>query len=273
MNKLFIIQLIISFIIGGSFIALLSFIAEKVNKTIAGIILAFPSTVALGFFFIGWTTSPDTVSKIVPSTLIPLGLSILFVAIYPYIAEFVSKYFKNKVLQIIISFFLSIGIWFTLSIPFVVYKFNNLAFGILGYILLIIFAHLILKRKNYAKPVTLKYTNIQKILRATFVGFIIFLAVLLSKVLNPFWGGMFLMFPAAFTSVIIIIHWHYGIKSLFPIMQKVAIGSLSLFGYAIVAMFVFPKFGYIIGTLFAYSVSLIITLSLINIQSKIYAPK
>jgi hypothetical protein len=168
---------------------------------------------------------------------------------------------------------LSIGIWFALSIPLIIYEFNNLVVGILGYILLIFIAHLILKRKNYAKPVALKYTNIQKILRATFVGFIVFLVVLLSKILNPFWGGMFSMFPAAFSSVIIIIHWHYGIKSLFPIMQKAAIGSISLFGYAIIAMFVFPKFGYIFGTLFAYLVSLIITLFLIKIQTKIYTPK
>ncbi len=54
MSKLFIIQLIVSFIVGGSIIALLSLAAEKVNKTIAGILIAFPSTVALGFFFLGW---------------------------------------------------------------------------------------------------------------------------------------------------------------------------------------------------------------------------
>ena len=132
---------------------------------------------------------------------------------------------------------------------------------------------MILKRKIYDKPVAIQYTSIQKVLRATFVGFMIFLIVLLSKILNPFWGGMFSMFPAAFSSVILIIHWHYGIKGLFPTMQKAAIGSLSLFGYAISVMFLFPKYGYIFGTLFAYLVSFIITLFLIKIQTKIYTPK
>ncbi len=79
---------------------------------------------------------------------------------------------------------------------------------------------------------------------------------------------MFSTFPVAFSSAIIIIHWQYGIKSLFPTMQKVAIGSLSLFGYSIVVMIVFPKFGFIVGTFFAYLISLIITLSLIKIQTK-----
>jgi len=56
---------------------------------------------------------------------------------------------------------------------------------------------------------------------------------------------MFFIFPAAFTSAIIILRLHYGIKSLFLTMQKVAIDLLSLFGYAIVSMFAFPKFGYV----------------------------
>lgn len=56
-ETLFIIQLITSFLVGGAVIALLSFIAERVHKRIAGIVLAFPTTVALGFFFLGWTLS------------------------------------------------------------------------------------------------------------------------------------------------------------------------------------------------------------------------
>jgi mannitol-specific phosphotransferase system IIBC component len=51
-------------------------------------------------------------------------------------------------------------------------------------------------------------------------------------------------------------------------MQKVTIGSLSIFAYAITTMFVFPEFGFIIGTLFAYAVSLVVTLLLMKFQSK-----
>ena len=140
--------------------------------------------------------------------------------------------------------------------------------GVLGYLLLILITHLLLQRKNYEKPVTFTYTLSQKIVRATFVGFIVFLVVLLGKLLNPFWGGMFAVFPAAFSSLLMILHWYYDPKSLFPTIQKVALGSLSLFAYAITAMLVFPQFGIIIGTLFAYAVSLVVTLLLIKFQPK-----
>lgn len=266
MNTLFVIQLIVSFVVGGGVIALLSFIAEKTNKRIAGIILAFPTTVALGFFFLGWTLSPKAVAEVVPATLIPLGLSVLFAAIYAYIAEYSAQIIKSKIWQIIVSFVISIGFWFALAIPVVVLELNRLAVGVAGYFFLILVAHLLLQRKNYDKPVTLTYTFDQKIGRATFVGFIVFLVVLLGKILSPFWGGMFAMFPAAFSSLLMILHWYYGPKSLFPTMQKVAIGSLSLFTYAITTMFVFPEYGFIIGTLFAYAVSLVVTLLMMKFQ-------
>jgi len=77
MEKLFIIQLVASFFIGGFAISFLSFVAEKVPKNISGLILSFPVMMALGFFFIGLIISPQIVAEIIPSTLIPLGLSVL----------------------------------------------------------------------------------------------------------------------------------------------------------------------------------------------------
>ena len=119
-------------------------------------------------------------------------------------------------------------------------------------------------RKKYEKPVTFTYTLSQKLGRTAFVGLILVLVVFLGKTVSPFWGGILAMFPAAFSSVIMILHYYYGPKSLFPIMRNVALGSLSLFAYAITVMVVFPFFGFIVGTLIAYAVSVAVTLMLIR---------
>lgn len=268
MNRLFLIQLLTSFIIGGFFIALLSFIAERVNARMSGIIIAFPSTAALSFFFMGWSLSPDAVATIAPSALISLALAVLFTAVYAYSAEYFDRIIKNRIWQIIVSYGVSIGLWFTLTIPFVVLKLNNLAVGITGYVLIIVIAHVLLNRKGHEKPAPFTYTFWQKIGRTFFVGFIVFLAVLFGKILNPFWGGMFAMFPAAYTSLMMILHWYYGPKGLFPTMQKVAIGSLSLFAYTLVVMVAFPVYGFIFGTIIAYTVSVVISLVLIRLPSR-----
>ncbi|WP_156957509.1 hypothetical protein [Hippea jasoniae] len=88
MNNSILLHTFISFFAGGIFITFLTLIAEKSSEKTAGIILMFPSTLMLGFFFLGWTTSSQTVSKIAPSTLIPLGVGISASTIYIYVSIF-----------------------------------------------------------------------------------------------------------------------------------------------------------------------------------------
>lgn len=61
-DKLFLIQVVTSFIVGGVFIAILGFIAERSSPKVAGIVLSLPSTMAISFFFIGWTLSPSKIA-------------------------------------------------------------------------------------------------------------------------------------------------------------------------------------------------------------------
>ncbi len=68
MDNIFIIKLITSFFVGGSLMTLLSFIVEKVDEKISGIILSFPSMSLLSFFFLGWTLSSQAVANIIPTT-------------------------------------------------------------------------------------------------------------------------------------------------------------------------------------------------------------
>jgi len=270
MNKLFYIQLITSFIIGGGGIALLSFLAERVRTRFAGIVLAFPSTAALGFFFLGWTLSAETVAEIIPATLIPLGLVVLFPALYIYVAEFSAKFLKSKVLQIFISFIVSIGVWFLLSLPIAVYELNSFAVGLAGYIILALLSHWLLHRKKYEKPASLFYSFGQKIGRAAFAGFIIVMVVFLGKTLSPFWGGVFTMFPAALSSSLMILHWYYDAKFLFPTVQKFPMGSVTILVYSLTVMLVFPLVGFILGTIVAYFASLVtsLLLSKISVRAK-----
>ena len=266
MDNLFVLQLVLSFIVGSGVITLLTFLAERVDKKTAGVVITFPTTLALGFFFLGWAVSPEAVANVVPATLIPLGLAILFPALYAYISSFCSKHINSKAIQILVTFILSIGVWFAIAVPVVVHEFNDLLIGVLGYLILITLSHVLLHRKEYEKPVTLEYTSLQKIIRSIFVGFIVFLVVLFGKLLSPFWGAIFAMFPAALTSFVIILHWYYGPSSVFGTMQKIATGSFSLLVYAIVAMIVFPIIGFVWGTVLAYLGSLVVSLVTLHFQ-------
>lgn len=266
MNKLFALQLIVSFLVGGGIITLISLLAEKANARVSGIILAFPSTVALGFFFLAWTASTEAVAKVVPATIIPLGLAVLFPVIYVFVAEKIHSFITQRVPQIAISFVICTISWLIFALPFALFKFSSLLFGLLGYTILIVLANYLLHRKNVEKPVALTYSFAQKVGRAVFVGCVITLITYISKTVNPFWGGVFSAFPAAYSSMLMLLHWYYGPEKLLPVVRKVPIGSISIVTYALIAMIVFPTFGFILGTLIAYVASLIISVMITKLS-------
>ena len=109
-----------------------------------------------------------------------------------------------------------------------------------------------------------KYTKSQIFIRALFTGTIIATVVLLGKTLNPFWGGIFTMFPAATFATLIILHFYYEPRQLFYFMKSAPLGSISLFIYAISIMLLFPKLGIWTGTLISYVISLTFGLLLIK---------
>ena len=265
MTSVLLAQVLVSFFVGGSLITLLSLIAEKSNQHISGVIMMFPTTLVLGFFFLGLTTNAENVSNVIPATLIPLGIVIFSSVIYIYCSLFFASKVKNKLPQIFCSLLTSIVIWFILASPFAIYKFSNKLIGIIGFLIIVTITHLILRSKHYELSLTRpKYTKRQILIRALFTGSIIATVVLLGKTLNPFWGGIFTMFPAATFATLIILHFYYAPRQLFYFMKSAPLGSISLFIYAISIMLLFPKLGIWTGTLISYVISLTFGLLLIK---------
>ena len=259
-------QLLYSFLIGGSFIALLTILAERSSGKIAGIILMFPSTIALGFFFLGITLSPEQVAETIPRTIIPLSLLSLSAAIYILIAKKTEKITDEKSLQIIVTTFTSIIIWLTIALPFVFIKIDNLIIGVFGYIIITLLAHKLLSQGEKQQALPKPKGTIKTLLtRALFLGAIISLVVFLGKTLGAFWGSIFTMFPAATFSALIIYHLKYPAKKLYVFMRKVPVGTISLLTYTLMVMLIFPAYGVIIGSIGAYLTSLICSLLLLKI--------
>ena len=267
MNTYFLLQVFSSFLIGGFLITLLSLLAERSSERISGIIMMFPSTIVLGFFFLGWSTSAAQISQIAPATLIPLGIVILSSVFYTYVALVISKCIYSKFWQIIVTIVISIVIWFILAAPFALRKFNNLYVGITGYFMLVMLAHFIMKRHEYKEVlIRPRYTKYQIFLRGIFMGTIIASVVIMGKILNPFWGGIFAMFPAATFAALITFHFYYVPEKLFYFMKKAPLGSVSLFTYVICSMLFFSRYGLILGTAFSYLICLGVSLLLVKIS-------
>lgn len=250
MEKLFLIQLVSSFLIGGSVIALLSIIAERANERVAGIIISFPTTIAIGFFFVGWAVSPQKVAELTPVIPAMEGVVMIFTMAYLYL----SKIKLPKIGSMLLCTVGSLGVWFVLTYSLVLVELSNLWISLALYVVLTAISYYFITVKPHVSSPrkTLNYSHLEKLIRAVFAGSVITLAVYLSKTLGPIWGVVFSAFPAVYTSTMSIVYWHHDSAYLFKVWKNSPLGSLVFLAYALIAMVTFPAFGLIWGTVISY---------------------
>ncbi|OGH73416.1 MAG: hypothetical protein A3C90_03920 [Candidatus Magasanikbacteria bacterium RIFCSPHIGHO2_02_FULL_51_14] len=256
MNTIFIIRLIASFVVGGAFIAVLSLIAERVNKKIAGPILALPSTVAVSLFFIALTTSTKTIAEIAPTSILANGVTQIFVLTYLY----TSKVSIKKTASIAASASLALIVWFLLAVPLAIYKFSDLWIGFAGFTLAasLCYYFVSIKPRVISEAIKMPFTRGEVLTRALFGGSIVALAVLLSKLLSPFWGGILSSFPGVFLTTLIILHRKHNSDFLFRTFHNIPAGMFVTVFFTTAAAYTFPAFGLTGGFLLAYLVAIVV---------------
>lgn len=271
------VQLIFSFLIGGTIVALQSLIAEKVPKSISGIILSLPSTIIVNFFFLGLILSPEDFQRISPLVPAPIGISLIFIAIYIYIAKWInilcfksSPTKKQKIFIIITTSLISSALWLLMSLPFAIYQFSNFSLSLIIFVVLAWLAHLIMARGShkYKEEKPLQYKPAQQLSRAIFAGLMVATTVYFGQTMGVFWGGVIAMFPAAFLASITIIHYYYSHEVLFGFFKNVPLGSTTLILYALIAHYSFPALGLFYGTAVCVLVCFLYSWLLYSLQSK-----
>lgn len=245
---MFTLQLTLSFLVGGLFIAMQTLMAERVSLLWRGIILTIPSTMAIGLLFIGLTKSPQDAVEAV--TIMPAAIGITYI----YMVFFVLLTGK---FNSIISFIGAIIPWAICA--FIILKFPpvNFLISILYLIVAIIPTYLVIIRLPQVTHLKIFKMNLKHIsTRSLLGGMIVALAVFLSKTLGNTWGGLFSTFPAAFTSTLII-YYHTQGKAVLPAIGKSLYfpGTIGFVIYIWIVAVTFPHIGIWLGTLSAYLVS------------------
>ncbi len=252
------LQIISAFVLGGGIVALQAYAAEKVPQQISGIVLALPSTIIVNYFFLYQILGPAEFSHLLPLIPAPLGLSLILLALYIYLAKWLYIIFKApKVVLILVCTLTSSAIWLAISIPLAIHKFDNILISLAVFTVLAFLSQLILNRGSakYKQDQTIHYTWLEQLTRAMFAGLMVATTVFLAKILGPFWGGIMSVFPAAFLSAIVIIHHYYNHEALFTFFKSAPLGTTTLIIYAVVAEYSFPAFGAIWGTLICIIIS------------------
>jgi hypothetical protein len=111
------------------------------------------------------------------------------------------------------------------------------------------------------------YTKQKIIMRGILAGIIISISVLLSNV-GAVLSGIFSVFPAIFLSTMLISAYEHGPEFVGGMAKAMIIGTLSTTTYALMISLLYPVYGLFWGSLFAYMVSIVVTIILIMFRRR-----
>lgn len=251
MDHSFLLKVILSVIIGGTWVALSTLIVDKFGTKVGGLIAGLPSTVVVALFFIGLSQGVENVIK--STAVVPLA----FAANGPFMLVYAALS-KKRLLQ---SMGAALLAWFGCSYLIILFQFDNFNWGLTICILVLIVCTIIFEKVFVASSISGQKTEFktsQLLVRALFAGLIIGAAVLASRFLNPLLGGILASFPAVFVSTLIILHNSRGGKVAIGLAKSLLVsGFINVMAYVIAIRLLYPSIGLYWGTLIGLIISLI----------------
>jgi len=249
MTKLFLLQLLLTFLVGSTWIYLTVQSGLRFGSKISGFIAGLPSTALLSFFFIGFTQSPEIASD--ATTIFPLAMAIsgTFLVIYAWVSA--HGFWPGMATSIIA--------WFGLSVAVLWLRPSHFGINLVVYAVSMVIAYIILAKYIPVKSVPNTRSSPSgkhTVARSLFGGFIITLTVVIAKTGGPVLGGLFAGFPAMFISTLLISFKIQGLQFSRAMAKPLLVtGMITIAVYAVAMKYAYLSTGLYWGTLLAVCIS------------------
>jgi len=248
MDSIFLLKVISSFVIAGSWIALSTTIAERLGSKVGGLISNLPSNILVSLIFVALVNDVSYVARTAIS--VPLGISIctLFLVVFIYFLRF----------NLFIAVSTSLIFWFLSAFLSSTLRLDNFYINISISLIIIFFSAIFLEK--VLKTPSVKNTKrrlsfSQFVGRILFSGSIVAAVVIISKLSNPYFVGIFATFPAMLLSTMIILTINQGKKFAQGTGKILALSLSNTVVYIFAVYFTYPEFGILWGTIISYSLS------------------
>ncbi len=234
----FLFQVALSFILGGGMVAFAVTLAEKSGPRVGAALLTIPTTALVALFFIASTNSASFITEVIPFSVISLGVFMLFLAIFIFTTEKLGK----------IGLVVATICWFILAFFTTSFQQVNFIESIVFFLITYVLANIYVIITKHDKVTITKKTNGPLMYRVLASGFIIALAVILSKIAGPLWGGLFSMFPASTITSYALLLQHKK-EFVISVARRMVPLSIVFLIYALSVYVAYPLMGIYSGTL------------------------
>ncbi|MCF7806990.1 MAG: DUF3147 family protein [Candidatus Marinimicrobia bacterium] len=242
MDQTFVWKLLLSFLVGATWVTTVTVIAERFGSKIGGFIGGLPSTVVVALIFIGLTQGNSDASRAAVMIPLVMGVNGFFIMIYQV------RIHTGLVRTIL----LALLVWFVI-IGFVIWTgaesaFLSLLVWSLSLVLFYYLSEYVLDI-GHKGGVRVPYTLKQILARGLVSGLIISTAVLISRLTGPVVGGVFANFPVIFMSTLYITYRTGGVEFSRAVAKTLMVSAMVNVGvYSFVVHFTYQHFNLFWGT-------------------------
>ena len=250
-NEYFLLELSLSFVVGGLMVTGCTLAAERCGTLVGGIVGGFPSTIAVALLFIGLATSPEATAQ--ATTIIPLiaGCNGMFLVAYAVLGR----------RRLTTGLGGALAVWVVLSGGAIMFEVHDLTVSLAGFVTLFSFCYYVLHHRLNLAPIAGRRERISLpsvAVRALLSGSVIALAVWLSRVSGPLLGGVLAVFPAVFSSTLFVAHRTQGATFARSLTKPLMVsGLINVVVYALCVRFLYPALGVPKGTILALVLSFV----------------
>ncbi len=249
LDQTFLIKLALSFLVGSIWITSVTVIAERFGSKIGGFIGGLPSTIVVSLLFIGLTQSSTDASR--AAVMIPLimGVNGFFILVYLALVH-------HGLVKAILS---ALAFWFFVIWLIILVGVEDFWISLIVWISslgICLFVTERIMNIPHKGGIRVPYTPYQIITRGLVSGFIISMAVLITRLTGPVIGGIFANFPVIFMSTLFITHQTGGAEFSRAVAKTLMLSAMISVGvYSFTVHFAYQFLGLLPGTLLAIAVS------------------
>ncbi len=199
MDKIFLLRIVLSFLVGGGYMVLILWLAKRFGHRASSALLSTPTTILVGSAFLIWQEGAGTLRDSLPSAALYMAPITIFT---------VGFMLGKSVLSRII---ISLLVWFPVALLVRLFFSEISALPALIIVSAWLFVSDIIFRKIFTvKKIKAAKPKNHNLIRFCVAGFLIAAAVIVSKLLGIFWGVLVATMPVMFLLSMSYFYIDYG---------------------------------------------------------------
>ena len=239
---------VLSFVLAATWVSMSTVVTERLGTKVGAVVTTLPSTFVVAMFFIALEEGGDVVAKAALVVPAEMGINVVFLAVFVALS--------HRGLPTALAG--SLGIWSILSAGLFFLSPDSLVLSLVIFLAGVAATTAWLHARHRFDQQAgqhISYTPGEIAFRGLFAGLMIALSVVAASLSGPALGGILSVFPAIFTSTMVILYLRQGREFAGATGTVMIVGSANVVVYSIIAVLAFPSLGAWWGTAVALAIS------------------